>query len=311
VKTNPRPDTPPSTTERTIAITGGSGLVGTALRRRLQEGRTTILRLVRRAPVAADEVQWDPQAAFSPDPRLENLDAVVHLAGAGIADRRWSTARREVLLRSRVDGTRFLVEALQQLSRPPAAFVQASAIGWYGDRGDEILTEASPRGRGFLAGLTYAWERAGEPIEQVGTRRVALRMGVVLSTSGGALARMKPLFRLGLGGRLGSGRQWMSWIAMPDLIDIIIRSCGDPLLQGPINAVAPNPVLNRVFTAALARRCHRPAVLPAPAWALKAGLGGMAAACLLSSQRCVPAILMASGQRFSCNTIDSGLEIAS
>jgi hypothetical protein len=267
--------------------------------------------LVRHVPTAADEVRWDPESSFTPDPRLEKLDAVVHLAGAGIADRRWTASRREVLLRSRVDGTRFLVEALQQLEHPPAAFVQASAIGWYGDRGDEILTEQSPRGQGFLSGLAYAWERAGEPIEQTGTRRVALRMGMVLSASGGALARMKPLFRLGLGGRLGNGRQWVSWIAMPDLIDIIIRSCSDETLRGPVNAVSPNPVTNREFTAAMARHCHRPAVLPAPAWALTMGLGGMAGELLLSSQRCLPAILTASEHRFTHKTIENGLFILS
>ncbi len=258
-------------------------------------------------PTAADEVRWNPKGSFTPDPRLEKLDAVVHLAGAGIADRRWTASRREILLRSRVDGTRFLVEALQQLGHPPTAFVQASAIGWYGDRGDEILTEQSPRGQGFLSGLTYAWERAGEPIEQIGTRRVTLRMGMVLSASGGALARMKPLFRFGLGGRLGNGRQWVSWIAMPDLIDIITRSCSDETLRGPMNAVSPNPVTNREFTAALARQYHRPALLPAPAWALTMGLGGMAGELLLSSQRCLPAALTASGQCFIHETVETGL----
>jgi uncharacterized protein (TIGR01777 family) len=259
--------------------------------------------LVRRRPAAHDEVQWNPEAAFTPDPRLERVDAVIHLAGAGIADRRWTAARREVLLRSRVDGTRFLVEALQQLNDPPAAFVQASAIGWYGDRGDEILTEDAPRGTGFLSGLAYAWEHAGEPIEQVGTRRVILRMGMVLSGTGGALARMKPVFRIGLGGRLGHGRQWVSWIALQDLIGIILRSCGDVKLRGPVNAVSPGPVTNRDFTRGLSRAWRRPAILPAPAWALKLVLGGMAGELLLSSQRCVPGVLEAMGHEFTHTTI--------
>lgn len=307
--TNTRMDTPHSK-RPVFAITGASGLVGTALRRQLDQDGAQVLRLVRRPPAASDEVQWNPKASFSPDQRLEGVDAVIHLAGAGIADRRWTAARREMLLRSRVDGTRFLVEALQQLNAPPATFVQASAIGWYGNRGDEILSEGATRGTGFLAGLAYAWEQAGEPIERVGARRVSLRMGMVVSDSGGALARMKPVFRCGLGGRLGNGRQWVSWIALADLVDIILRSCRDATLSGPVNAVSPYPVTNRIFTKALAHAWRRPAVLPAPSWALQLMLGGMASELLLSSQRCIPGILEELGHRFAKSSLPEALKPA-
>lgn len=299
MKTTPEVNTPPETRHLRIGVTGASGFIGTALCQTLAHKGITVLRLVRHQPIADCEVAWNPEESFEPSDRLEGLDALVHLAGAGIADRRWTPARREVLLRSRVDGTRFLVEALQRLARPPTAFVQASAIGLYGNRGDEVLTEDSPRGDGFLPGLVSAWEQAGEPIEHSGTRRICLRMGMVLGESGGALARMKRPFKLGLGGQLGNGRQWVSWIELEDLVQIIVRCCTDSALRGPINAVAPTPLTNRAFTAHLARRWHRPAVLPAPTWALRLAFGRMADELLLSSQRCIPAALVSAGHQFT------------
>ncbi len=298
MKTTPEVRTPPDTRHMRIGVTGASGFIGTALCRTLALNGITVLRLVRHESTVGCEVTWNPKESFEPDSRLERLDAIVHLAGAGIASQRWTPARRELLLRSRVDGTRFLVEALQRLHHPPAAFIQASGIGLYGNRGDEILTEDSPRGEGFLPGLVSAWEKAGEPIERCDTRRVCLRIGLVLSESGGVLARMKRAFRLGLGGRLGNGRHWVSWVELDDLTQIILRCCVDASLDGPLNAVAPTPLTNRAFTAHLARRWHRPAILPAPAWALRMAFGGMADELLLASQRCIPAKLMAAGHQF-------------
>jgi uncharacterized protein (TIGR01777 family) len=299
VKKNSEVKTQPDTQHLRIGVTGASGFIGTALCQALTQNGITVLRLVRHEPTADCEVSWNPEESFEPDDRLEGLDALVHLAGAGIAAKRWTPARREVLLRSRVDGTRFLVEALQRLDHPPTAFIQASAIGLYGNRGDEVLTEDSPQGEGFLAGLASAWEKASEPIEHSGARRICLRIGMVLCESGGVLARMKRPFRLGLGGRLGNGRHWVSWIELDDLVQIILRCCTDSSLRGPINAVAPTPLTNRAFTAHLARRWHRPAILPAPAWALKMAFGSMTSELLLASQRCIPAALESAGHQFS------------
>jgi uncharacterized protein (TIGR01777 family) len=275
VKKNSEVKTQPDTQHLRIGVTGASGFIGTALCQALTQNGITVLRLVRHEPTADCEVLWNPEESFEPDDRLEGLDALVHLAGAGIAAKRWTPARREVLLRSRVDGTRFLVEALQRLDHPPTAFIQASAIGLYGNRGDEVLTEDSPQGEGFLAGLASAWEKASEPIEHSGARRICLRIGMVLCESGGVLARMKRPFRLGLGGRLGNGRHWVSWIELDDLVQIILRCCH------------------------LARRWHRPAILPAPAWALKMAFGSMTSELLLASQRCIPAALESAGHQFS------------
>ncbi len=276
-----------------ILVSGSSGLVGTALVDALLQEGHTVCRLARpqsaRKPGVpqAAEVRWDPRSGELDLPAAEGAQAVVHLAGASIAER-WNDARRRVLRSSRVDATRQLVAALAKLARPPAVFVSASAIGYYGDRGDEELIEASAPGTDFLAVLARDWEAEAAGAERFGARVVLLRQGVVLAPHGGALPRMLLPFRLGLGGRLGSGKQWMSWLTLDEVIGIIRAALENASWRGPINAVAPNPVRNAEFTAILGRVLHRPTVFPAPAMALRLALGEMAQSLLLASQRVLP-----------------------
>jgi uncharacterized protein len=277
-----------------ILVTGSSGLVGSALIPFLESTGASITRLVRRPPQSG-EISWDPSAGEIDAAGLEGFDAVVHLAGENIAARRWNAATKARLHHSRVLATRLLAETLADRVHPPRVLVSASAVGYYGDRGDEILAEPSSSGRNFLAGLCREWESASQAAEDAGIRVVRLRIGMVLSPRGGALAKMLPAFRLGVGGILGSGRQYMSWIAIDDLIAIIHRAIADEGVAGALNAVSPNPVTNREFTRALASVLSRPAVIPAPAFALRAALGEMADALLLSSQRAVPSRLEADG----------------
>ncbi|HLM96249.1 MAG TPA: TIGR01777 family oxidoreductase, partial [Acidimicrobiales bacterium] len=239
---------------------------------------------------------------------LDGADAVVHLAGAGIGDKRWSATRRQEIVSSRVQSTALLARSLAELDRPPSVLVSASAVGVYGDRGDEELTEASGPGSGFLAELCRAWEDATGRATQAGIRVVRLRSGVVLSAHGGALARQLPLFRLGVGGRLGSGRQWLSWISLADEVGAVLHALDEPSLEGPVNATAPTPVTNRDFTAALGRALHRPAVLAVPGFALRVALGSdLASEMVLAGQRVLPAKLSASGYEFSHADIDTAL----
>ena len=289
-----------------IAITGSSGFIGHALVDDLRLGGHDVVRLLRAAGGSQDSV-WSPHAVAPPDPRLEGLDAVVHLAGAGIVDRRWSASRRVVLRTSRVDATKHLAASLAQLDRPPKVLVQASATGWYGDRGDEWLSESAPRGCGFLSELCAEWEQASTLLDECGTRRVQLRTGMVIGPQGGALAKMLPIFRLGLGGRLGHGRQWMSWISRQDLLAVITTAITNSALTGPVNAVSPNPVTNRAFTKALASACRRPAAFPAPKTMLRLALGEMAPALLLTSQRCRPDALIAVGQPYRHANLESAI----
>jgi NAD dependent epimerase/dehydratase family enzyme len=301
-----------------VLVTGSSGLVGSALVPLLASSGSSITRLVRRTP-GPGEISWDPAAGEIDAARIEGFDAVVHLAGENIALRRWNAATKARIHHSRVLATRLLAETLAGRVNPPRVFVCASAIGYYGDRAgvtdagcvtkaggvtdpegvanaaDEELTESSPPGRDFLAGLCREWEAASKTAEEAGIRVVRLRIGMVLSPRGGALAKMLPLFRLGVGGVLGSGRQYMSWIAIDDLVAIIRRAINDEELSGPVNAVSPNPVTNREFTRTLASVLSRPAIIPAPAFVLRAALGEMADALLLSSQRVIPARLAAAG----------------
>jgi len=278
-----------------IAITGSSGFVGRALTRAMQTDGADVIRMVRRPPRRPDEVQWCPDQAIDPDARLEGLDAVIHLAGAGIAEKRWTRSRRDLLRRSRVDATAALCQSLARLSHPPTVFAQASGVGIYGDRGDAWLDEDAAPGQGFLALLARDWERASSPLDGVPLRRVMLRIGTVLHPEGGALQRLVRPFRCGLGGRLGSGHQWMSWITRADLIEAIKFVIHTPAIHGPVNAVSPVPATNSAFTAALASACHRPALIPAPRWALRMALGGMSDHLLLASQRCRPTALTAAG----------------
>ena len=281
----------------TVAVTGASGLLGRALVPFLTAGGHRVLRLVRRAP-GPGEIGWDPSTGTIDAAALEGVDVVVHLAGENIAGGRWTAARKRRITASRLDGTRLLAGTLAGLKRKPAVLISASAVGIYGDRGDEILTEASGTGPGFLAELGVAWEAAADPARQAGIRLVLPRLGIILTPGGGALERMLTPFRLGLGGPLGSGRQWMSWLTLDDAIGIIHRAMTDGAIEGALNAVAPEPVTNADFARTLGQALHRPAVIPVPALALELAFGELAREALLASQRAIPAVLTAHGFPF-------------
>ncbi len=272
-----------------VVISGSSGLVGRALRHTLRLEGIEAHGLVRPGkPVSAGDIRWDPRTGEVDTAALEGADAVVHLAGASIASGRWTAARKQLLRASRVEATRHLVSALGRLRRKPAVLVSASAVGYYGDRGDEVLTEESPPGNDFLARVAVDWEAEAGQAEQHGIRAVILRFGIILAREGGALERMLLPFKLGLGGRLGSGRQWMSWITLADVVGLIRQALASSELCGPVNAVAPNPVTNADFTKTLGRVLRRPAVFPVPAFAVRLLLGELADALLLASQRVIP-----------------------
>jgi len=290
-----------------IVIAGAAGFLGRALVPALRAAGHEVRRLVRRAAIGDDEVGWNPASGEIDEQRLADLDAAINLAGENIAAGRWTAARRERILHSRVDATRTLVGALNKLSRKPAVLVSASAVGYYGDRGDEIVAENCGIGQGFLPEVCLAWETHAEGAARHWIRTVLLRFGMILSPEGGALARMLPLFRLGLGGRLGSGRQWMSWIAREDAIRGIEHAVRDVHGAGPVNFVAPGAVTNLEFTATLARVVGRPAVLPAPSWALRLAFGQMADEAILASVRAAPQRLIESGFRFQHPELESAL----
>jgi uncharacterized protein (TIGR01777 family) len=287
-------------------------MLGTALHQALIASGRATLQLVRRNPVGEGQLQWNPTAssAISNSARLAGLDAAIHLGGANLAGHRWTAAWKREIRLSRVDSTRALARALVALPQPPHTLLVASAVGIYGDRGDELLDENSQVGKGFLADVCQEWEAATEPARQAGIRVVHLRFGVVLHPATGALAKMLPLFRLGLGGRLGSGRQWMSWITLVDAVSAILFALDTASLDGPVNLAAPEPVTNTEFTRALSRAVHRPAILPAPAFALRLALGQMADEALLASARAVPFRLLSAGFQFAHPTIDSALAAA-
>jgi uncharacterized protein len=292
-----------------ILVSGSSGLIGSALLPILSRAGHSVARLVRpgRMPAPGD-VSWDPAAGRIALPSLEGFDAVVHLAGHNIAAGRWTPKQKERIHDSRVKSTRLLTQSLSALARPPRVLVAASAIGFYGGRGDEVLTEESRAGSGFLPEVCQEWETATAPAAQKGIRVVNLRFGMVLAADGGALERMLLPCKLGLGGALGSGRQWVSWITRDDVLGIIRYAMADERLQGPVNAVAPEPVTNRDFSRALGRVLHRPAIMPVPAFALRLMLGEMADGLLLASDRVYPARLKASGYRFLYPELDSALQ---
>ena len=288
-----------------VAITGASGLLGRQLAPFLTTGGHQVTSLVRGTPKSG-EVRWDPRGRW--DARaLEGYDAVIHLAGEGIADGRWSAARKARIRSSRVEGTASLVSALAELARPPKALIGASAMGIYGDRGDEELTEGSTTGSDFLAEVARGWEAAAEPLRRVGTRVVHLRFGVLLSPAGGALAKMLPPILAGIGGRLGSGGQWMSWLALDDAIYLVHRAILDERYQGPLNAATPTPYTNALFTKALGRIVRRPTFIPVPAFALKALFGEMASGTILASQRLVPARLQEFGFEWRYPALEGAL----
>lgn len=293
-----------------VGITGASGFVGRALTQHLRDRGHDVRRFVRGdARGAADTVAWDPATGQIDRAAALALEAVVHLAGENLASGRWTRARMQAIDDSRGPATERLCRSLATLDRPPT-LLSASAVGIYGDRGDERLDEQSPAGTGFLADVCRSWERGTDPLRQAGARVANLRIGLVLGRGGGPLAKMLPVFRLGLGGRLGSGRQWMSWIALVDLLAAIEFALAQRTVEGPVLCVSPAPVTNREFTAALGRALHRPAVLPVPAVALRLLLGRMADAALLAGQRAEPRRLEGWGFRFSCPDLASALRWA-
>ncbi|MEY2733386.1 MAG: hypothetical protein RL340_445, partial [Gemmatimonadota bacterium] len=288
---------------RRIAVTGASGFVGAALVPFLTTGGHEVRGIGRGAGSA---VRWDPARGTLDAAGLEGVDTVIHLAGENVG-RRWTATRRREIVESRVRGTRLLAETCARLATKPEVLVSASAIGIYGVRGDEWLDESSATGDDFLAEVGRAWEDATAPARDAGIRVVHLRIGIVLNPAGGALAKMLLPFQLGVGGRLGSGRQWMSWISREDLVGAIHHVLQTPAVQGPVNAVAPAPVTNAEFTRTLARVLRRPALAPVPAVALRALFGEMAQGTVLASQRVRPTVLEASGFRFAHPTLEQAL----
>jgi uncharacterized protein (TIGR01777 family) len=272
-----------------IAVSGSSGLIGTALVGHLKSEGHTVQRLVRRSPVAPDEVQWDPQTGYVDLAPLAGVDAVIHLAGVGVGDKRWTKKYKSEILNSRLLGTTAIAKAVAELK--PQVFISASAIGWYGESGNRAVIETDRVGDDFLAAVCREWESAADLAGDV--RTVKIRTGLVLDPTGGALGKMLPLFRLGFGGKLGSGKQWWSWITLHDQIRAIEFALANPI-SGAVNLTSPNPVTNQEFTSALARALHRPALFPAPAIALKIALGGFSSE-VLGSKKVIPHVLQEAG----------------
>ncbi|MCS6772382.1 MAG: TIGR01777 family oxidoreductase [Kiritimatiellae bacterium] len=292
-----------------ILVTGSSGLIGSALVQHLTACGHYVIRLVRKDPDRSrGDLMWDPAAGRIERSGLERLDGVVHLAGESILGL-WTESKKQRIYRSRVPATEFLMESLAGLTHRPRVIISASAIGYYGNRGDTWLNEQSPPGHGFLASVCVDWEKATELASNAGIRVVNLRIGVVLSPAGGALKIMLPAFRLGLGGPLGSGKQYMSWIELGDLLSAINYCLEKEALRGPVNAVAPEPVTNREFARALGRALRRPTFLPVPGFALKLLLGDLARESLLASLRVEPVALRRAGFQFACPTLPDALKV--
>ncbi len=289
-----------------ILISGASGLIGSALSSRLSADGHTIVRLVRR-DAKAGEFTWDPAAGQLDPAAFDGCDAVINLSGAGIGDKRWTDDYKAELVSSRIQTTELLANTIAALDNMPSVFLSGSAVGWYGDRGDERLDELSVPGSDFLSDLCQQWEAATLVAEKAGVRTVHLRTGVVLSASGGALKKQLPLFRLGLGGRFGSGHQWQSWISIDDEVGAIAHLLSADVC-GPVNLTAPEPVTNTEFTSTLAKVLHRPALLPVPLFAPKIMLGGeLVESLLLSSQRVLPTALQRSAYEFRHPTLEAAL----
>jgi uncharacterized protein len=294
-----------------VAITGAGGLIGSALARALRADGHRVRPLVRRPSDDPAAVRWDPAAGTIDTEGLRGVDAVVHLAGAGIGDKRWSAARKREILDSRTRGTGLVARTLAAMDEPPAVLVSASAVGFYGNPGDEVVTERSPQGDDFLADLVGQWEAAAQPAVDAGIRTVHPRTGVVLAGQGGILPRMALPFRLFVGGRLGSGRQWMSWIAIDDVVAALRFVIGRDDLAGPVNLTSPEPRTNREMAAAIGRALHRPAAVPVPAFAPRLLLGReMADELLFVSQRVRPQVLIDAGYPFLHPDIDGALAAA-
>lgn len=286
-----------------IAVTGSSGLIGGALVGHLKSEGHTVQRLVRRAVIAPDEITWDPRTGYVDIEALRGVDAVIHLAGVGVGDKRWTKKYKAEILNSRLLGTTAIAQAVAEVK--PQVFISASAIGWYGESGNRGFIESDKAGDDFLAAVCREWEAAADLAGDV--RTVKLRTGLVLDPTGGALGRMLPLFRFGLGGKLGSGKQWWSWITLHDVIRAITFTLEHPV-RGPINLTSPNPVTNQDFTAALARALHRPAVFPVPALALKIALGGFSME-ILGSKKVIPQALLDAGFRWDFPHLTDALNV--
>lgn len=291
-----------------ILVSGASGLIGSALIGRFkQDGGNEIIRLVRSRSPLPGEIAWDPQAGQLDPAALEGFDVVVHLAGENVAGR-WTEEKKARIRNSRIRGAQLLCERLVGLAQRPKVLLSASAIGYYGDRGDAVLDENGAAGGGFLASVCRDWEAATEPAAAAGIRVMHTRFGVVVATQGGALASMLPIFRLGMGGRLGNGRQYVSWVSLDDAVRAVVFLMSSESLAGPLNVTAPEPVTNARFAQALAQAVHRPAILPVPKFALRIMAGEMADEMLLSSTRAVPARLTAAGFSFGDRTIEHALQ---
>ena len=289
-----------------IVVSGASGLIGTQLVAKLSGSGHEVIRLVRRSPKSG-EIQWNPKSGTLDAAALEGADAVIHLSGAGIGDKRWTAGYRKEILDSRTTTTALLATTMASLSRKPSVFLSGSAIGIYGARNDEQLTEVSTHGTGFLADVCEQWEAAAKPAVDAGIRTVYLRTGIVLTPKGGALKKLLPLFKLGVGGKFGNGKQWQSWISIDDEIGAIEHLL-TANVSGAVNLTAPNPVTNAEFTKVLASVLKRPAIVPVPTFAPKILLGGeLADALLFTGQRVIPAALNASGYTFKHNTLESAL----
>jgi uncharacterized protein len=289
-----------------VLISGSSGLIGGALVSALRASGHDVKRLVRGKITAPDQVSWNPAEPLAPE-SVSGFDAVIHLAGESIVGR-WTEAKRQRIVDSRVPATRHLATALSQAQQRPRVFLCASAIGYYGDRSDEVLREDSPSGDGFTAELCRQWEAAAQSVASAAVRNVQIRTGIVLSAEGGALGKMLPPFRMGLGGNVGNGRQWMSWIDLRDEVGAIQHLLTHESISGPVNLVAPNPVRNEEFTKTLASVLHRPAIFPMPAFAARLAFGQMADELLLASQRVQPAKLIASGYKFRHPDLPNALQ---
>ncbi|MFE9533821.1 TIGR01777 family oxidoreductase [Streptomyces sp. NPDC006691] len=292
-----------------IAVTGSTGLIGAELVRSLRADGHQVLRLVRRRPDAPDEVEWDPVRQYVDAAGLAGCEAAVHLAGAGVADHRWTAAYKKEIRDSRVLGTAALTEALASLDTPPKVLVSGSAIGYYGDTGGRPVDESAPPGEGFLSRVCVEWEEAAAPAEEAGIRTVFARTGLVVAREGGAWAKLIPLFRAGLGGRLGGGGQYWSFISLHDEVAALRFLLDAEDLSGPVNLTAPEPVTNAEVTAAMSRLLHRPALFPVPAPAMRLALGE-AAEDILSSQRVLPSRLLSSGFAFAFPSVDDAIGAA-
>ncbi|MFN9717355.1 MAG: TIGR01777 family oxidoreductase [Planctomycetota bacterium] len=296
------------TTQQKIAISGASGLVGTDLKSLLESRGHSVIPMTRRKSGGADVIVWDPSKGLADPSQLEGIDTVIHLAGENIAGARWNAAVKERIMSSRVEGTRSLVQSLSKVTNRPKTLICASAIGIYGHRGEELLTESAASGKGYLADVCRAWEAEAMAAQSLGMRVVCVRIGVVLSPKGGALAKMLMPFKLGLGGIVGNGKQYWSWIGLNDLVRAIAFCAENPSVSGPVNAVSPEPLTNDAFTRAVGKVLHRPTIFPLPAFMAKLVLGEMADELLLSSIRVVPSQLQRYGFQFEQPDLVSCLE---